>query len=87
MPYKINVSLKKDADAAQLDQAKKQVSDQGGKVVNEYKLVKGFTYAYAPFVLKQILTLYSAEFPDDKVHSLQSNDHVNVEADSKVTTQ
>lgn len=33
------------------------------------------------------LTTYSAEFPDDKVHSLASNDHINVEADQKVTTQ
>ncbi|KAK4504947.1 hypothetical protein PRZ48_002910 [Zasmidium cellare] len=89
MPYKINVSLKKDADAAQLDAAKKQVSDQGGKVVNEYKLVKGFTYVKGQehTIQKQVLTYSSAEFPDDKVHSLSSNEHVNVEADSKVTTQ
>jgi len=67
----INVSLKSGADASQLEEAKKQVTDQGGKIVNEFKLVKGFT----------------AEFPADKVHTLQSNDHLNVEADSEVKTQ
>lgn len=41
----LQVTLKKDADAAQLDQAKKQVTDQGGKIVNEYTLIKAFTYA------------------------------------------
>ncbi|KAI5358020.1 Putative peptidase S8 propeptide/proteinase inhibitor I9 [Septoria linicola] len=71
MPYKINVSLAKDADAKHYDTAKKQVEDQGGKVVNEYKLIKGFT----------------AEFPDDKVHSLSSNEHINVENDGVVKTQ
>ena len=29
----------------------------------------------------------SAEIPDDKVSTLQSDDHINVEADGKVTTQ
>ncbi|KAF2772166.1 hypothetical protein EJ03DRAFT_348971 [Teratosphaeria nubilosa] len=67
----INVSLKDGASADQLDVAKKQVTDQGGKVVNEFKLIKGFT----------------AEFPADKVHTLKSNEHLNVEADSQVKTQ
>lgn len=35
----------------------------------------------------QILTADSASFPDDKVHTMQSNEHINVENDSKVTTQ
>lgn len=30
---------------------------------------------------------YSAEFPDDTVHSLSTNEHLNVENDGKVTTQ
>ncbi|KAK1088172.1 hypothetical protein LTR33_000682 [Friedmanniomyces endolithicus] len=65
------VSLKDGASADQLDAAKKQVTDQGGKITNEFKLIKGFT----------------AEFPADKVHSLQSNEHLNVEADGQVKTQ
>ncbi|KAL9534307.1 hypothetical protein SMMN14_01905 [Sphaerulina musiva] len=73
MTYKINVSLKdpKTADAKHYEEAKKQVEEQGGKIVNEYKLIKGFT----------------AEFPDDKVHALASNEFLNVENDGKVTTQ
>ncbi|KAK4553723.1 hypothetical protein LTR86_009221 [Recurvomyces mirabilis] len=84
----INVSLKDGASADQLDayvlhilpstsrylihhSAKKQVTDQGGKIVNEFKLIKGFT----------------ASFPDDKVHTLQSNEHLNVENDGQVKTQ
>ncbi|KXL42412.1 MAG: hypothetical protein FE78DRAFT_191752, partial [Acidomyces sp. 'richmondensis'] len=51
--------------------AKKQVIDQGGKIVHEFKLVKGFT----------------SEFPEDKLHTLQSNEHLNVEEDKQVTTQ
>ncbi|KXT17971.1 hypothetical protein AC579_9634 [Pseudocercospora musae] len=72
MPYKINVSLKdKNGDQSKYDAAKKQVEEQGGKIVDEYTLIKGFT----------------AEFPDDKVHSLSTDDHINVENDGKVTTQ
>ncbi|KAH9812646.1 peptidase inhibitor i9 [Teratosphaeria destructans] len=67
----INVSLKDGASADQLDAAKKQVTDQGGKIVNEFKLIKGFT----------------AEFPADKVHTLKTNEHLIVEADSEVRTQ
>jgi hypothetical protein len=29
----------------------------------------------------------SASFPEDKVHTLSSNEHINVENDGKVTTQ
>ncbi|KAK3628567.1 hypothetical protein LTR56_018510 [Elasticomyces elasticus] len=84
----INVSLKDGASAEQLDayvkylpgrthgltnsySAKKQVTEQGGKIINEFKLIKGFT----------------AEFPEDKVHTLQSNEHLNVENDGQVKTQ
>lgn len=41
----INVSLKDGASKDQLEAAKKQVTDQGGKITHEFKLVKGFTYA------------------------------------------
>nr|OQO16330.1 hypothetical protein B0A51_16028 [Rachicladosporium sp. CCFEE 5018] len=67
----INVSLKEGASPDQLESAKKQVTDQGGKIEHEFKLVKGFT----------------ASFPADKVHSLSSNEHINVEADGEVKTQ
>nr|POE61060.1 hypothetical protein CFP56_64769 [Quercus suber] len=68
----INVSLKDGGSADALDAAKKQVTQQGGKIVNEFKLIKGFT----------------AEFPADKAaHTLSSNEHINVENDGKVTTQ
>jgi len=33
------------------------------------------------------LTQCSASFPEDKVHSLSTNEHINVENDGKVTTQ
>ncbi|KAF2154369.1 hypothetical protein K461DRAFT_320507 [Myriangium duriaei CBS 260.36] len=68
---KINVSLKDGADKQELEKAKKQVTDQGGKIINEFKLIQGFT----------------AEFPEDKVHTLESNNHIDVEADAEVTTQ
>ncbi|KAM0709217.1 hypothetical protein Q7P35_003254 [Cladosporium inversicolor] len=67
----INVSLKDGASADQLEAAKKQVTDQGGKIEHEFKLVKGF----------------SASFPEDKVHTLSSNEHIEVENDGKVSTQ
>ncbi|KAI5211620.1 hypothetical protein E4T42_08156 [Aureobasidium subglaciale] len=51
--------------------AKKQVTEQGGKITTEFKLIKGFT----------------AEFPEDKVHTLSSNEHINVENDGEVRTQ
>ncbi|WPG97999.1 Hypothetical protein R9X50_00078200 [Acrodontium crateriforme] len=67
----INVSLKEGASPDQLEAAKKQVQEQGGSIVNEFKLVKAFT----------------ASFPEDSVHTLASNEHINVEDDGKVTTQ
>ncbi|KAF2800994.1 hypothetical protein K505DRAFT_369885 [Melanomma pulvis-pyrius CBS 109.77] len=67
----INVTLKSGASASELETAKKQVTDQGGKITTEFKLIKGFT----------------AEFPADQVHSLETNDHITVEADSEVKTQ
>ncbi|KAB2578070.1 Uncharacterized protein DIS24_g4742 [Lasiodiplodia hormozganensis] len=67
----INVTLKEGASAEELDNAKKSVQDQGGKVTHEFKLIKGFT----------------AEFPEGTVHSLATNEHVTVEADQVVKTQ
>lgn len=68
----INVSLKdKNGDVSKLEEAKKQVTKQGGKIISDFTLIKGFT----------------AEIPADKVHTLSSNDHINVENDGEVTTQ
>jgi hypothetical protein len=74
--------------------AKKQCTDQGGKIEHEFKLVKGFTYVSLQcrhYVLYSYceygLMNNSASFPEDKVHTLSSNEHINVENDGKVTTQ
>ncbi|EUC41807.1 hypothetical protein COCMIDRAFT_40056 [Bipolaris oryzae ATCC 44560] len=66
-----NITLKKDAPKEELEAAKKKVTDQGGKIVNEFTLIKGFT----------------AEIPDDVVSTLESNEHVTVEKDAEVRTQ
>ncbi|KAM0692823.1 hypothetical protein Q7P36_007379 [Cladosporium allicinum] len=67
----INVSLKDGASKDKLEEAKKHCTDQGGKIEHEFKLVPGFT----------------ASFPEDKVHSLSTNEHINVENDGEVKTQ
>lgn len=66
-----NVTLKAGAKPKELENAKKTVEEQGGKITHTFKLIKGFT----------------AEFPPDTVHALKSNDHITVEADGEVTTQ
>ncbi|CBX99097.1 hypothetical protein LEMA_P083360.1 [Plenodomus lingam JN3] len=66
-----NVTLNKDASASDLEQAKQHVKDQGGEIVSEFTLIKGFT----------------AKLPDDLVTTLKSNDKVTVEHDGEVTTQ
>ncbi|CAI9631637.1 hypothetical protein AA0114_g12174 [Alternaria tenuissima] len=63
-----NITLKKDAPKEELEAAKKHVTDQGGKIVNEFTLIKGFT----------------AEIPDDAVSTLESNEHVTVEKDAEI---
>ncbi|KAF2010431.1 hypothetical protein BU24DRAFT_427561 [Aaosphaeria arxii CBS 175.79] len=66
-----NVTLKSGASPDELEAAKKKVTDQGGKIINEFSLIKGFT----------------AEFPADKVNALETNEHITVEADGEVKTQ
>ncbi|KAF2034281.1 hypothetical protein EK21DRAFT_57043 [Setomelanomma holmii] len=66
-----NVTLAKDASDSDLDKAKQHVKDQGGEIVSEFSLIKGFT----------------AKIPDDAVSTLQSNDKITVEADGEVRTQ
>ncbi|KAK7518047.1 hypothetical protein IWX49DRAFT_50169 [Phyllosticta citricarpa] len=67
----VNVTLKEGASPEELEKAKKTVTDQGGKIINEFKLIKGFT----------------AELPADNVSILSTNDHITVEEDGIVTTQ
>ncbi|KAF2193305.1 hypothetical protein K469DRAFT_551842 [Zopfia rhizophila CBS 207.26] len=67
----LQVTLKSGASPEELENAKKSAIDQGGKITNEFTLIKAFT----------------VEFPADKVHTLETNDHVTVEPDSVVTTQ
>ncbi|KAI9847117.1 MAG: hypothetical protein M1838_001021 [Thelocarpon superellum] len=66
-----NVTLKENASPAELEKAKEDAKAQGGTIKHEYTLIKGFT----------------VEFPDDRVHTFQSNDHVHVEVDGEVKTQ
>ncbi|KAF2639482.1 hypothetical protein P280DRAFT_518898 [Massarina eburnea CBS 473.64] len=67
----INVTLKSGASKEELEKAKSQVQEQGGKVTHEFSLINGFT----------------AEFPEDSVHSLATNDHITVENDGVMKTQ
>ncbi|KAK5135653.1 hypothetical protein LTR08_004954 [Meristemomyces frigidus] len=67
----IMVSLKENASPDQLADAKKKITDQGGKITNEFTLIKGF----------------SAELPEGQASILSSNEHLNVENDGEVKTQ
>ncbi|MCJ1326598.1 hypothetical protein MMC10_003263 [Thelotrema lepadinum] len=65
------VTLKDNAPPSELEKAKEAATSQGGKITHEYTLMKGF----------------SVEYPAGTVTTLQSNDHVDVEADQEVKTQ
>ncbi|KAF2430095.1 hypothetical protein EJ08DRAFT_250982 [Tothia fuscella] len=67
----VMITLKSGADASELENAKKEATKQGGKIVHESKLIKSIT----------------VEFPKDQVHSLATNDHYTVENDGEVKTQ
>jgi len=67
----LNVTLKQDAKPEELENAKKTAKSQGGEITNEFKLIKGFTVKY----------------PDDKVGTLETNEHIHVEPDQEVRTQ
>ncbi|KAF2760543.1 hypothetical protein EJ05DRAFT_498504 [Pseudovirgaria hyperparasitica] len=67
----INVSLKEGHSKEKLEAAKQSITDQGGKITKEFKLIDGFT----------------AEIPDDKLSTLESHEGVDVEKDQVVTTQ
>jgi len=66
-----NVTLKENANEDELAKAKENAKSSGGEIKHEFTLIKGFT----------------VEFPDDKVGTLQTNDHIHVEQDGEVTTQ
>ena len=68
--------------------AKQKVLDQGGRITQEFTLIKGFALVLA----QQSLTLLSdadcahrVEFDDDVVLQLSSNESINVEEDKEVT--
>ncbi|KUL86632.1 hypothetical protein ZTR_03081 [Talaromyces verruculosus] len=66
-----NVTLKENASPAELEKAKEKARSGGGTIKHEYTLIKGFT----------------VEYPDDHVGVLESNEHLHVEQDGKVSTQ
>ncbi|KAJ3479547.1 hypothetical protein NLG97_g8294 [Lecanicillium saksenae] len=66
------VTLKDDATPEQVKQTKDQCIEQGGKIVHEYDIIKGFSVSY----------------PEDAITTLESHPHVKaVEADGIATTQ
>ncbi|KAF2401917.1 hypothetical protein EJ06DRAFT_581132 [Trichodelitschia bisporula] len=67
----VMITLKEGASPGELENAKKTAIDQGGKIVHESKLIKSI----------------QVEFPEDKVHTLSTNDQYTVEADQTVSTQ
>ncbi|KAG5951714.1 hypothetical protein E4U53_002446 [Claviceps sorghi] len=65
------VTFKDDATEDQIQAAKKQAIDQGGKITQEYSLIKGF----------------AVELKDDAITTLEANEHVKaVEKDGPVST-
>ncbi|MCJ1359910.1 MAG: hypothetical protein MMC33_009913 [Icmadophila ericetorum] len=71
MPQSYMVTLKPDASPAELEKAKESATSSGGKITDEFTLIKGF----------------AVEYPDDHAGVLESNEHVTVEKDSEVKTQ
>lgn len=86
-----------------LCRAKKHAEEQGGKILLDLDIIKGFSYVYpSPTLHKQLqktshsskqLTrivsyLFSVSFPDDAVNTLESSQHVKaVELDQEVRIQ
>ncbi|KAF2668249.1 hypothetical protein BT63DRAFT_425577 [Microthyrium microscopicum] len=67
----VMITLKSGVGADELENAKKEAINQGGEVVHESKLIKSIT----------------VKFPEDKVHTLSTNDKYSVEHDQEVKTQ
>ncbi|KAI9737826.1 MAG: hypothetical protein M1834_009195 [Cirrosporium novae-zelandiae] len=68
---KYMVTLKSTASPEELQKAKDKAISEGGKITDEFTLIKGF----------------AVDFPADAVHTLATNEHLNVEADQIVHTQ
>ncbi|KAL8990878.1 MAG: hypothetical protein Q9169_008009 [Polycauliona sp. 2 TL-2023] len=66
-----NITLKDGAAADQLSKAKDTAKEQGGEIKHEFTLIKGFT----------------VQFPEDRVTTLETNEHIHVEQDGAVKTQ
>ncbi|KAJ5319178.1 uncharacterized protein N7506_011882 [Penicillium brevicompactum] len=66
------VTAKKDASPEQVAATKQHAKDQGGEILHEYSLIKGF----------------SVSFPEDAVTTLESHEHVDhVELDKEAEIQ
>ncbi|KAM3557044.1 hypothetical protein MY1884_004737 [Beauveria asiatica] len=66
------VTLKDDASPEQVKEAKAKCTEQGGKIIHEYDIIKGFSVSY----------------PEDAITTLESNPHVKaVEPDGVATIQ
>ncbi|QKX58200.1 uncharacterized protein TRUGW13939_05321 [Talaromyces rugulosus] len=66
-----NVTLKDSVPPEKLEKAKEEARNNGGTIKHEYTLIKGFT----------------VEYPDDHISVLETNEHIHVEQDGKVSTQ
>ncbi|KAI9763717.1 MAG: hypothetical protein M1835_007744 [Candelina submexicana] len=84
------VTLKPGSSPEELEKAKEAAKSAGGKITHESTLIKSFKsvlHIPAPSCSYHVLTSASVDVPDDKVSTLQTNEHVTVEADSEVHTQ
>lgn len=66
-----SITLKEGGNAEQLTKAKEDAKSQGGEIKHEFTLIKGFT----------------VDFPADRTHTLETNEHIHVEQDGEVKTQ
>ncbi|KAL8899687.1 MAG: hypothetical protein Q9207_006072 [Kuettlingeria erythrocarpa] len=71
-----NITLKEGGNAEELSKAKDTAKSQGGEIKHEFTLIKGFTSRIA-----------SVEFPANRTHTLETNEHIHVEQDGEVKTQ
>ncbi|KAK3172861.1 hypothetical protein OEA41_006186 [Lepraria neglecta] len=79
-----NITLKQGAAPEQIDKAKESARQQGGTIKHEFTLIKGFTYCSFLYMVPDILlTQPSVEFPNDTVHTLQTDNHIHVEQDGE----
>ena len=69
--------------------AKETAKSKGGSIRHEYTLIKGFTYTCSSLVytITRMLTRDRVEFPNDTVHTLETNEHIHVEQDGEAKAQ